>query len=366
MQAMPTSEGVDLPLTVYHTGAAASNLTGLSPPIPPLPSLYINAGHGRPGALMAGSVPADGPGPGAGATSEGLPARERGRIGVFHHLFAGQAVARRSAAIRSHVQTWPRDALVLSLAANQGGLIGMSGLSGRGRTSPASSTVSPTHYGEDWWFQAHHGMALSEIGRHDEARPMIERSLAQFRRNAYGARAFAHLCYETAGARCRHRLPARLAAALRSRRRLVRPPRLASRPVRAARREPRRRSSPLQRGLLCGRPSRRHPPEALGFRGLPVALGTGRLSACNSARWSEAQGLCAGENSPAPASSLADWHVALTYAASRRRCRARGAGSGRSRTWRARCRYPSGSCHPHRGARLARPTSVVTMPRRST
>ena len=37
-------------------------------------------------------------------------------------------------------------------------------------------------------------MALSEIGRHDEARPMIERSLAQYRRNAYGAHAFAHLC----------------------------------------------------------------------------------------------------------------------------------------------------------------------------
>jgi hypothetical protein len=40
-------------------------------------------------------------------------------------------------------------------------------------------------------------MALSEIGQHDAARPKIERSLAQVRRNAYGAHAFAHLCYET-------------------------------------------------------------------------------------------------------------------------------------------------------------------------
>ena len=33
------------------------------------------------------------------------------------------------------------------------------------------------------------GMALSEIGQHDAARPKIERSLAQVRRNAYGAHA---------------------------------------------------------------------------------------------------------------------------------------------------------------------------------
>jgi tetratricopeptide (TPR) repeat protein len=95
------------------------------------------------------------------------------------------------------VRTWPRDALVLSLAANQGGLIGMSGLSGREQDLADFLDGLAPHYGEDWWFGAHRGMALSEIGRHDEARPMIERSLAQYRRNAYGAHAFAHLCYET-------------------------------------------------------------------------------------------------------------------------------------------------------------------------
>ena len=122
--------------------------------------------------------------------------RDRSHIDVFRHLFAGQAVA-ALAAIRVHVETWPRDALVLSLAANQGGLIGMSGLAGREQGLVDFLSQLAPHYGEDWWFEAHYGMALSEIGRHDEARPRIERSLAQVRRNAYGAHAFAHLCYET-------------------------------------------------------------------------------------------------------------------------------------------------------------------------
>jgi tetratricopeptide (TPR) repeat protein len=128
--------------------------------------------------------------------TEGATPRELSHINVFRLLLAGQAVA-ALAAIRAHVETWPRDALVLSLAANQGGLIGMSGLPGREQGLVDFLGPLATHYGEDWWFEAHYGMALSEIGRHDAARPKIERSLAQVRRNAYGAHAFAHLCYET-------------------------------------------------------------------------------------------------------------------------------------------------------------------------
>ena len=52
------------------------------------------------------------------------------------------------------------------------------------------------HYGDDWWFTAHHGMALSENGQHDAARPKIERSLAQNPANPWAAHATAHLAYE--------------------------------------------------------------------------------------------------------------------------------------------------------------------------
>lgn len=185
-------DGVNLLLTVYPGAAAAFDRAIAADP----GFALAHIGKGR-ALQLAGNV--------AGmreclAAAQGLrekgSERERSHIDVFGLLFAGQAVA-ALAAIRAHVETWPRDALVLSLAANQGGLIGMSGLSGREQGLIDFLDPLARHYGEDWWFEAHHGMALSEIGRHDAARPMIERSLAQTPRNAYGAHAFAHLCYET-------------------------------------------------------------------------------------------------------------------------------------------------------------------------
>ncbi len=185
-------EGVHLLLTVYPGAAAAFDRALAADPD------FALAHIGKARALqLAGNLVAMRE---SLATALGLgekgSARERSHIEVFRLLFAGQAVA-ALAAIRAHVETWPRDALVLSLAANQGGLIGMSGLSGREQGLIEFLEPLAPHYGEDWWFEAHYGMALSEIGRQDEARPRIERSLAETPRNAYGAHAFAHLCYET-------------------------------------------------------------------------------------------------------------------------------------------------------------------------
>ena len=185
-------EGVNLLLTVYPGAAAAfDRAIGADPE-------FALAHIGKARALQLGSdvsamrdclalV---------GSLSELGSAHDRSRIDVFRHLFAGQSVA-ALAALRVHVETWPRDALVLSLAANQGGLIGMSGLAGREHDLVDFLGGLASHYGDDWWFQGHYGMALSEIGQHNVARPMIERSLAQVQRNAYAAHAFAHLSYET-------------------------------------------------------------------------------------------------------------------------------------------------------------------------
>jgi tetratricopeptide (TPR) repeat protein len=185
-------EGIDLLLTVYPGAAGCFDRAIAADPDFALP--YIGRARasqlaGRLEAMRADLAT-------AASLADKVTPRERSQIEVFRFLFAGQPVA-ALAAIRAHVQAWPRDALVLSLAANQGGLIGMSGLPGREQDLTDFLDGLAPHYGADWWFEAHRGMALSEIGRHDEARPMIERSLAQVRRNAYGAHAFAHLCYET-------------------------------------------------------------------------------------------------------------------------------------------------------------------------
>lgn len=185
-------DGVDLLLTVYPGAEAAFDRAIAADPSFALAHV---------GKARARQLAGNGPGmreslAAAQEAAERGSARERSHIGVFTHLFGGQTVA-ALASIRAHVETWPRDAMVLSLAANQGGLIGMSGLPGREQDLVDFLARLAPDYGDDWWFNCHYGMALSEIGQHDAARPRIEHSLAEVRRNAYGAHAFAHLCYET-------------------------------------------------------------------------------------------------------------------------------------------------------------------------
>lgn len=126
----------------------------------------------------------------------GLSARELSHIDVFSLLVDGKPNA-ALAAVRKHVTQWPRDALVASIAANQTGLIGTSGRTGREQDQLDFLAALAPHYGEDWWFNSHYAMALSELGHHAAARPRIERSIAAQPRNAYAAHALAHFHYET-------------------------------------------------------------------------------------------------------------------------------------------------------------------------
>jgi tetratricopeptide (TPR) repeat protein len=131
----------------------------------------------------------------ASALAAKLTAREASHVGYFGLLVAGDTEA-ALAALPAHLNAWPRDVLVLATAAFTNGLIGSSGRSGQKRTLlELLDTLAPS-YGDDWWFTAHHGMALSENGQHDDARPKIERSLAQNPANPWAAHATAHLAYE--------------------------------------------------------------------------------------------------------------------------------------------------------------------------
>jgi hypothetical protein len=111
----------------------------------------------------------------ANALAAGLSAREASHIAFFGLLVAGDAEA-ALAALATHLNTWPRDALVLGTTAFTNGLIGSSGRAGQKRTLLALLDRLAPNYGDDWWYTAHHGMALSENGQHDAARPKIARS----------------------------------------------------------------------------------------------------------------------------------------------------------------------------------------------
>jgi hypothetical protein len=97
-----------------------------------------------------------------------------------------------------HLDEWPRDALVLSTAAFTNGLIGSSGRAGQKRMlRELLDGLASKYADDDWWFTAHHGMALSENGMHAAAREKVDRSFGQNPRNPWVAHARAHLCYET-------------------------------------------------------------------------------------------------------------------------------------------------------------------------
>src|ERR1700730_4035008 len=102
----------------------------------------------------------------ANSLAAGLSAREASHIAFFDLLVAGDAEA-ALAALPAHLNAWPRDALVLGTAAFTNGLIGSSGRAGQKRTLlDLLGRLAPS-YGDDWWFTAHHGMALSENGQRD-------------------------------------------------------------------------------------------------------------------------------------------------------------------------------------------------------
>jgi len=131
----------------------------------------------------------------ANSLTAGVSLREAGHIAFFGRVVAGDSEAALSALDR-HLSAWPRDAMVLATTAFTNGLIGNSGRAGQKRALLDLLDRLAPSYGDDWWFTAHHGMAFSENGQRDTARPIIERSLAQNPKNPWAAHARAHLCYE--------------------------------------------------------------------------------------------------------------------------------------------------------------------------
>jgi tetratricopeptide (TPR) repeat protein len=131
----------------------------------------------------------------AQSLTAGLSAREVSHIAFFGLLVAGETEPALTA-VAAHLTAWPRDAMVLGTTAFTNGLIGSSGRAAQKRTLlDLLDTLAPV-YGDDWWFTAHHGMALSENGQHAAARAKIDRSLAQNPTNPWAAHATAHLAYE--------------------------------------------------------------------------------------------------------------------------------------------------------------------------
>jgi len=131
----------------------------------------------------------------AQASGSGLSPREASHLAFFALLVAGQA-EKALAALRVHLDQWPRDAMVLSASASANGLIGSSGRVEQKRELLDLMDELAPAYGDDWWFMGHHGFALAENGQYAAAQAKIDRSMALNPVNAYGAHTRAHVCYE--------------------------------------------------------------------------------------------------------------------------------------------------------------------------
>lgn len=132
-----------------------------------------------------------------------LTAREASHLGFFSLMLSGQSDAARGVA-REHLDVWPRDAAVMNHYGSILGLISSSGRPGVKREQEEVMDAFACHYAGDWWYMGHHAMALSEVGRPQEARALAGRSLAGNPRNAFAAHSRGHVDYEegdTDGAR---------------------------------------------------------------------------------------------------------------------------------------------------------------------
>ena len=121
--------------------------------------------------------------------------RERGHVHVIASAIEGKP-AEALAAAEQHLDTYPRDALVLLLLLGAFGLYAFSGRSDHDQARLAICTRLARHYGDDWWFLTYHGWSNTEAGNPALGLQQTQRSLALRSENGHVAHALAHTYFE--------------------------------------------------------------------------------------------------------------------------------------------------------------------------
>lgn len=119
--------------------------------------------------------------------------RERQHLQIVDAFIGGEA-PQTLPLMLAHLDTYPRDALILQLA-----LVTIAG-SGRLTRPQEAYDLMGRHapaWGDDWWFQGYHAFVHHEIGLLAESRRLAERSLELHPRNATGAHPLAHVYFES-------------------------------------------------------------------------------------------------------------------------------------------------------------------------
>ncbi|OAF07712.1 hypothetical protein AYJ54_16485 [Bradyrhizobium centrolobii] len=121
--------------------------------------------------------------------------RERSHVETLALAVEGRLPEALAATLK-HIDTWPRDAVVLSLPLGAFGLFAFSGMADHDRARQELCERVAQHYGEDWWFLTLYGWAMTENGDVARGRPVIERGFSLRRQNAHAAHAVLHAMFE--------------------------------------------------------------------------------------------------------------------------------------------------------------------------
>jgi hypothetical protein len=121
--------------------------------------------------------------------------RERSHVEALALAVEGRIDA-ALASVLTHIEEWPRDAVVLSLPLGAFGLFAFSGMADHDRARQDLCEHHAAHYGEDWWFLTSYGWAMTENHQVAKGRAMTERGFAMRRQNAHAAHALLHAMFE--------------------------------------------------------------------------------------------------------------------------------------------------------------------------
>jgi hypothetical protein len=121
--------------------------------------------------------------------------RERGHVETLALAVEGNLPAALSSALR-HLESYPRDAVVMSMPLGAFGLFAFSGMADHDRARQELCERYAPQYGEDWWFLSNYGWAMTENGEVAKGRAMTERAFDMRRANAYAAHALLHAMFE--------------------------------------------------------------------------------------------------------------------------------------------------------------------------
>ena len=122
-------------------------------------------------------------------------AREQSHVEILALTTEGQPVKALDMTLK-HLESWPRDAVILSLPLGAFGLYAFSGMADHDSARVDLCERYKPHYGDDWWFLSYLGWSHTENGSVDIGRRITQRAFDLRRENANALHALAHAMFE--------------------------------------------------------------------------------------------------------------------------------------------------------------------------